>query len=644
MAGNGKHQQATTAWAQLCKGRQQLVEVVEALELLAQRQPDVDNSVYYDVLKRCISERDLALGTRVHAIAVKNGFESDAFLANHIICMYGSNGRLKEAMQVFTKVARPDRYMWASIILVHARQGAPVEAIALYKRLRRTKLKPNNHVFVAALKSCAAAKDLHSGRQVHADICEAPGQPDIFVCNALVDMYAKCRSIDDARAVFDRLPRKNVVTWTAMIDGYAQHGLGQEALALYASMQQEGSSLQPNRVTFLCVLQACATSKCLDQGKQVHAQILERGLENDMVVGNCLVHMYAKCGSLEDARQVFDSLSTKDLVTWTAMISGYAQHGFGQEALALHALMQQQDGMAPVDAMAVVSLLQACGSVAGLEKGKEFHAQVSRLGFSSTDLFVANALIDMYSRCGSMVDAQQVFYNLSTTDVVTWNALIAGYARQGDGESVFRLLQQMINEGLAPDSVTFVSVLNVCSHLGLVDAAQGYFRSMCVDHNISPTIEHYTCMVDLFGRAGQVDKALDMVKSMPFQADSAVWSSLLSASLKWNNVELGRQAFEFAVSAHSSDAPSYVSMSNIYSAAEMHKHANDIQALRLQVQAWKDPGWSCWTDSDGYVHTFLAGGSEHPRWKDIDVQLKDVLVKMKGEECVAWIESTKTHA
>lgn len=817
-------------WSGLLEG--QLSVAVEALDFMVHRSVHVTDSVFYGILKRCIAMKDLVLGSHVHSLAVRSGYESNAFLANHIICMYASHGKLEEATLVFGRVPTPSRHMWASIILAHARHGLPKVAIDLYRRMRESPVKPDNHIFAAVLTACATLEDLSTGRDVHADI-SSNGKLNVYVGSSLVDMYSKCGSLEDARTVFDSLTSKDVVIWNAMLSGYAQHGHGQEALTLYKSMEKEGVSA-PDAVTFVCLLKACAKMGALKLGEQVHQQIQERGLEVDVVVhnclvnmyakcgnlkvarrifdtvekkdvvtwtsmiagyaqhghakevhalydamvkadvgpfdavafgcllqscacikalhlgkqlhaqvrtqgletdvcistclvdlylkceslddarevffnlpsknvktwaamiagyslhglsqealtlyedlkkeaipladaltavcllqacasirslqegrklheqiqargleavlyvGNCVVTMYAKCGSLQDARQVFDNLPTKDVVTWNAMIAAYTQHGLGEEALALYRSMQQQ-GITPADAITFVCLLQACSSVAGIERGKEVHAEISRNGFETSDVVVANALIDMYAKLGSMADAQQVFDALLARDIVTWTTLIDGYSRQGESELVFHLFERLIKEGLQPNHVTFLSVLTVCSHGGLVDKGQHYFESMSSSYGINPTVEHYGCIIDLLGRAGQVERAMKVLQTMPFQAPMEVWRSLLGACQKWKKVELGREAFEGAVRLDVNDAAVYMLMANIYKAAQMPQEANSIEALRVIAGAWKDPGQTRWRDDSGCLHTFAVRDVEHNERQRIYAKLKKVSARMEED-------------
>lgn len=636
-----------------------LCQAVDALDRLIQRRRHIDISLLYRVLKRCIKQKDLVLGRRTHALVIQSGYEANTFLANHIICMYALHKLLEEALEVFERVPSPDSFMWASIILAHARHGRPVDAVKLYRKMQESNTKPDNHIFVGVLKACALAVDLASGRKVHADICRSENAPDVFVRNSLMDMYVKCGSLEDARSVFDSLPSKSlvastamitayaksgrldeaskifntlssrdVVTWNTMILGYAEHGLGQEALALYARMQLEGIT-SANRVTFVCVLQACASVGDLHHGTLVHSQLIQRGLESDMVLGTCLVDMYAKCGSLENACQVFHKLPLKDVVTWNAIISGHAYNGLSREALHLFAAMQQEGRTLP-DAVTSLALMQACGNLAALEKGRDIHALATDLGLDAvTETIVASNLIDMYGKCGSMVEAQQVFDALLSKDIAAWNALIGGYARQGESQAVFDMICKMKQQGVHPDSITFLNVLTVCSHVGLLTEAQKHFQSMSTEYRLLPTIQHYTCMVDLMGRAGEVDQAMALVKEMPCQPDGVVWRTLLGACRKWNHLELGVKVFECAMKLDKHDNAAYVLMSNIYAAAGRHGDARQIQASRLRAQAWKKPGQSWWTDIHGVVHSFVAGDSEHRDMHKILEKVDNLVAKMK---------------
>lgn len=592
------------------------------LDLLVQQGSHVSTPLFYRVLQRCVSEKDVVHGRRVDALILQVGYESDAFLANHTICMYASHGMLEEATQVFRRVAVPDTYMWSSIILAHARHGRARQAIEFYKQMRDSTVKPDNHTFVAILKACAGAGDLAFGKQVHADLLSGSTVPDMFVRSSLVDMYAKCGSLEDARRVFDSMPTKSVVTWTSMIAGYAQHGLGEEALTLHASMQQEGIAVADD-VTLSCLLKACASAGALQQGKQFHKKIQEKGYEANVVLGSCLVDMYAKCGSLPDAREVFDKLPARNVVTWNTLIAGYTENERGHEALSLHAQMQQE-GIIVSDNVTLVCLLKACGSVGALHHGRLLHEEIKERQLEG-DVVIGSCLVDMYAKCGRLKDARKVVDELATRNVVTWTALLNGYAQHSDARMAIQCFEEMQKQGVKPDSATFICLLVACSHAGLVNAGQGYFKMMVEDFGIAPNVAHYNCMVDLLGRAGQLDEAENILQTMPFENDTVGWTSLLTACNSYGDAERGRRCFDCLTTMEPENATPYVLLASTYAAAGLWRDAEEIESRRKFAGAKKRSAKAC-IEVKNIVHEFTVGEEKlgvSSKWRNMSSRLKD---------------------
>ena len=426
---------------------------------------------------------------------------------------------------------------------------------------------PSAFTFVALLKSCAKLKDMTKGCEIHAHISKLGWlKTNLFVWNSVVDMYAKCGSVSRARELFEKLHVRDVVSWNALIAGYVQHEHGEEALNCFNKMKREG--VAPDAITLACSLKACGCIKAAKLGREIHSEVARRGLlEGDVVLGSTLVDMYIKCGLLENAKEVFINLPVRDVITWTALISGYAQHEFGEEALNCFKEMQNS-GFSP-NAMTLASSLKACGSVGAAEKGKELHLEILRKGLLKRDLILGTALVDMYAKCGMLRRAQDVFNNLPYRDIVLWNSLISGYAQVGEIESVLGSFEEMRVEGRKPDQVTFVSVFNACSHAGFVDCGQAYFIAMSKDYGIAPIPEHHMCMVDLFGRAGQLERAVGVVNIAPCHPNVMLWRTVLGACRKWGDVDLGRKAFEQAVWLGEKEAATYICAYNIYADASI---------------------------------------------------------------------------
>ncbi|CAM6066490.1 unnamed protein product [Sphagnum tenellum] len=295
----------------------------------------------------------------------------------------------------------------------------------------------------------------------------------MFVGKSLVDMYAKCGSIEDALRVFNRMSTCNVVAWSAIILGHVKCGQGHEALQLSSQMQQEG--VEPNHVTFVGILNACASIEALQEGKDVHEQIIQSGWESNVSVGSSLVGMYAKCGSIDEAWRVFNSMPKCDVVAWNAMILGYAKRGQGQKALQLSCQMQYE-GVHPIS-VTFVGMLNACANVAALEEGRHIHGAIIESGYES-DVFVGSGLIDMYAKCGSVEDAWRVFNRMPRCNMVAWTAMLGAYALHGHANEALAHFKRMCEQGVEIDHITFLSLLSACWHAGLVDEGLCYFQFM----------------------------------------------------------------------------------------------------------------------------------------------------------------------
>ncbi|KAJ7568857.1 hypothetical protein O6H91_01G050800 [Diphasiastrum complanatum] len=542
------------------------------------------------------------------------------------------------------------------------------EALHLVELMVQQNIQAPISTYACLLKGCTRRKALAEGRRVHALIVQRGLDSNIILGNALVNMYAKCGSVLDARQVFDSMPEHDVFSWTTVISAYASHSQGEEAINLYQQMQQTG--ILPNRVSFVVVLKACARIPALKQGKQVHSDIIKSGFESDVIVGNTLVDMYAKCGCIERALLVFNNMHKRDVVSWNAMIAGYAQQSLVKEALGLYGNMKEE--CVQPNNVTYVVLLKACASVAALEIGKQLHSDIIKSGFES-NVIIENALVDMYAKCGCIEDARQIFNNMHERDVVSLTAMIAGYAQQGLGKEALALYKQMKQEGVQPNSVTYVvllkacaslaaleqgyaqhglgkdalallermqrenikpnqvtyvSVLSACSHSGIVDKGRHLFDSMRRDHGVAPTMDHYACMVDLLGRAGRLADAEDFIVKMPIQPNAVVWMTLLGAARNHCHLEIGRRAFDCVVKLEPENAAAYVLLSNIYEAVGRRDEVAKLRKEMNDAGVKKVPGCS-WIEVGNQVHAFVAGDASHPQSKEIRAELDRLVGLMK---------------
>lgn len=520
---------------------------------------------YLCILKACSSIRAVDKGESIHAELGRQGLlGKDVVLDTALVDMYAKCGALSKAQAVFDKFQARDAIMWNALLSGYTQHGFGHEALDCYKRMQDEGVHPDAVTFLSVLKACGSTGAVEKGAQIHAELRRRGLlRKDVMLGSAVVDMYAKCSSFAEAREVFDELQAPNVVTWNALLAGYAQQGLGSEALLCFKQMQDHG--LAPDTVSFICILTACASIGALEMGEVIHAEVDRQGLlGKDNVLGNALVDMYAKCGALEKAQKVFDKLQSRGVATWTALIAGYVHHGQDDEALSCYEQMRGE-GIYPDD-VAFGCILKACGNLGAVQKGKEIHGEA---GQQDKDSVLGTALVDMYAKCGLLVKAQEAFDKLLVPTVAAWTALITGYAQAGLAHMVVKSFIKMTREGIEPNVVTYVVLLTACSHAGLVDEGQLYFETMSSVSHIDPTLEHHTCMVDILSRAGQFDEAVCVIEMVPLADRLLLWSVMMGASRKWADVELGRLAFEHAVQLDQKFPTAFICLSHLYAAAGM---------------------------------------------------------------------------
>lgn len=540
--------------------------------------PDDECSALIAMLRASAKNKDLTEGVRLHDDILKRGLLrrcSDA-----LAFMYANCGAFSKAKELLYAYHSKDLFSWTALIAGYARQGLYQDSLNCFQKLQSEGLSPDAVTFASILKACGNLKAADMGKNIHDEIArQGLLGNDIVLGSALVYMYAKCGALASAQQVLEELPTRNVVSWSALIAGYAQEGQGEQALHCFERMQREGFS--PDEVTFVCVLKACGTIGAVDKGEQIHEVIARQGLlDNNIVLGSALVDMYAKFGALTKAQQILEEMPSRNVVSWSALIAGYAQEGQGEQALSCFKQMQRE-GLSP-NAITFASILKACGSIGDIERGEQIYDEVARQGLLGKNVILGTAVVDMYVKCGALAKAQKVLEELPYRDSVSWSALITGLSHQGQGEQALKCFQQMLSEGLSPDAVTFSCVLNSCSHLGLLEDAHMYFMNMNRKYGVKPSIEHYTCMVDLFGRAGHLDKAARIIQEMPFYDYAAVLSTLLGACRKWGDVNVGRWAFEQAINIDKRDGSTYVIMADTYAAAGMQEDANMINFLKME--------------------------------------------------------------
>ncbi|XP_010246056.2 PREDICTED: pentatricopeptide repeat-containing protein At5g04780 [Nelumbo nucifera] len=473
------------------------------------------------------------------------------------------------------------------------------------------------------LLSCVKNKSARNGKICHGKVIHYGLQRDVLTSNILINMYSKCGLVDFARNVFDRMPERSIVSWNTIIGAYTQLGEEEEALKLFMQMQREGTT--PSVFTLSSILCACATKLAICETKQLHALALKSALIANVFVGTAVLDVYAKCKLIKDACNVFDGMPERSAVTWSSMVAGYVQNNLYEEALVLFHRAQKM-GMEQSQ-FTLSAALSACASLASVIEGTQVHAVIIRIGFVS-NIFVAASLINMYAKCGSIEEAYFIFSGVDVKNVVVWNAMISGFARHAQLMEAMILFEKMHQMGAYPNEITYVSILSACSHVGLVEQGRTYFDLMMRDKNVEPNVLHYSCMVDLLGRAGLIHESWDLIKSMPFDATASMWGSLLASCRNRGNFELAQIAAERLFEIEPQNAGNHVLLSNTFAA---NKRWEEVARTRkhLKDSGIKKEMGKSWIEVKDKVHTFIVGEGSHPRIAEIYAKLEDLADDMK---------------
>lgn len=388
-------------------------------------------------------------------------------------------------------------------------------------------------------------------------------------------MFSELDSIDRVRQVFDKTYNRTIFLWNAFFRALTLAGYGAEVLNFYRHMNHIGIS--SDRFTYTYVLKACVVSESLlAKAKEIHGHILRHGYERHLHIMTTLIDVYARFGCVGNASCVFCEMPEKNLVSWSAMIACYAKNGKPLEALELFREMTSYD-LLP-NSVTMVSVLQACAALAALEQGKLLHGYILRKGLDSI-LPVLSALVTMYARCGALELGRRVFDQMGKRDVVAWNSMISSYGIHGFGAKAIEMFREMIRHGVSPTPISFVSALGACSHAGLVGEGKQLFDSMLKEHKISASVEHYACMVDLLGRANQLEEAAIIIQDMRIEPGPKVWGSLLGSCRIHCNVDLAERASRRLFELEPTNAGNYVLLADIYAEARMWDEVKQVRKL-----------------------------------------------------------------
>ncbi|KAK4374050.1 hypothetical protein RND71_004727 [Anisodus tanguticus] len=489
---------------------------------------------------------------------------------------------------------------------------------------------------------CSTMKDL---KKIHAQLIKTGLIKDKIASSRVLAFSAKSPigDINYANLVFTHIENPNLFIWNTIIRGFSESSTPLYAIHLFIEMLAT-SEIQPHLLTYPSVFKAYARRGLAKDGAQLHGRIIKLGLELDTFIRNTMLHMYASCGFLVKARKLFDEdkvedivawnsmimglaksgeiddswrlfskMETRNDVSWNSMISGFVRNGKWSEALDLFSTMQKEK-IKPSE-FTLVSLLNACGHLGALEQGNWIYKYVKRNNIE-LNVIVVTAIIDMYCKCANVEMAWQVFECVSNKGLSSWNSMILGLATNGFEDEAIKLFSRLKSTNLKPDSVSFIGVLTACNHSGLVDKAKDCFQLMNEEFGNEPSIKHYGCMVDILGRAGLLEEAEGVIRSMTMKPDAVIWGSLLSACRTHGNMALARWSAQNLLELDPNESSAYVLMANMYAASGHFEEAVDERILMKEIQIEKEPGCSS-VEVNGEVHEFASGRKLDSQFHDI---------------------------
>ncbi|XP_039131018.1 pentatricopeptide repeat-containing protein At5g48910-like isoform X1 [Dioscorea cayenensis subsp. rotundata] len=585
-----------------------------------------------------------------------------------------------------SRIPNPSTFYYNTLIRAYSRFHLPHLSILIHRQMITNAVPHDSHTFQFLFKSCSLpSMSLLHGKVIHGLFLRLFPEFDALPLNSLIHLYvafgclddarwvfdgigmkdvvswttivaglARAGCLDDARKLFDEMPERNVVSWTSMVSGYSQAGRAAESVEFFKKMISD--DVLPDTVAMVAVLSACGQLRDLGLSKWVHQYVIDAGIGMSDNLAVALIDVYAKCGDLNSARQVFDLNGWKVLPAWNALIDGYCKVGdvdmarslFDQTEVrdlitfnsmicgyiqssqlkqALHLFVELRTSGFQPDKFTMVGLLSACANLNSLDQGKALHAyiEVSSIVF---DVFLGTALLDMYAKCGRMDEALLVFNRMRDKDVMTWTAVISGLAMNGKGKLALEHFALMRKLSIRPNAVAYIGVLTACSHSNLVEEARKHFHEMTSLYNLEPEVEHYGCMVDILGRGGLLEEAVKLIDSMPIKPNAVIWGSLLSACRVYKNVDVGEKAAKNILALEPNEDAVYVQLSNLYANSGNWASASKIRRLMEERGIKKTAGYSSLSVA-GQVHKFIAGDRCHPEINEIEAMMNVMAKKLK---------------
>ncbi|PKI63228.1 pentatricopeptide repeat-containing protein At2g29760, chloroplastic-like [Punica granatum] len=541
------------------------------------------------LLQRCKQIRQL---NQIHAHLITTGLVQWPPLASKLVASFASSpfpNAVSTARAIASSVRGLDAYTWNTLIRGHLYRHDHKGAILVYSQLQRSGFEVDSYTLLFVIKACGSMPGISLGKQIHSHVLKSSFISEVIIQTALMNMYCSFDELRSMRQLFDEMPHRDAVAWNALLSSYSLRKFPLEALDVSHAMLRQG--VAHTGVTLVSVISSCSALRLLREGKSVHGYLVKKLLNIDVFIHNALIEMYSKCGSLISASRIFHSMLEKTIVSWTSMINGYTHNNCLNEAVCLFREMESTN--VKPDEVTLLSAISLCSKLGRVELGDWLSHWVDEVALGRRSVSVANALIGMYSKCGNIIKACQMFDSMEERTLLSWAAAIHGLAMHGHGVYALTRFVQMLREGLKPDEILFLSVLFGCSHSGLVDEGRKCFNSMRNDYGIEPWVDHYGCMVDLFCRAGLVNEAVEFVSDMPIEPDEIIYRMLLGACQDHGLSSLAGWVQEKLAQLGPRNCEDYVLLSNFHASMAEWDVVRDVRKEMEARGAYKtDPGCS----------------------------------------------------
>ncbi|XP_017425525.2 pentatricopeptide repeat-containing protein At1g28690, mitochondrial [Vigna angularis] len=629
-------QRTVSSWNTMISGYCQWGRYPEALNLvsLMHRFRVTLNEVSFSaVLSACARSESLLLGKQVHSLLLKSGYErfglvGSALLYFYVQCCgireaevvfeelrdgnqvlwslmlagYVQRDMMDDATDMFEKMPSRDVVAWTTLISGYAkREGGCERALDLFGSMRRSsEVVPNEFTLDCVVRVCARLGVLCVGRVVHGLCIKGGFDFDNSIGGALTEFYCDCEAIDDAKRVYESMGGETCLNVAnSLIGGLVSKGRMEEAEFVFNDLRDT------NSVSFNLMIKGYAMNGQFEKSKRIFEKMSPKTLTSI----NTMISVSSKSGELDEAVKLFEKTKgERNYVTWNSMMSGYIINGRHKEALNLYVAMRRLSVDYSRSTFSV--LFRACSCLCSFRQGQLLHAHLIKTPFQ-VNVYVGTALVDFYSKCGHLADARSSFNSIFSPNVAAWTALINGYAYHGLGSEAVLLFRSMSHQGVVPNAATFVGVLSACNHAGLVGEGLRIFHTMQRCYGVTPTIEHFTCVVDLLGRSGHVKEAEEFIIRMPIEADAIIWGALLNASWFWKDMEVGEKAAEKLFSLDPNPTFAFVVLSNMYAILGRWGQKTKLRKRLQSLELRKDPGCS-WIELNNDIHLFSVEDKTHP--------------------------------